>query len=110
MRSGLEMVRSRRQPSSLWQETRTRIWRRDSGRCQGPYCQHQSPYSLCLEDAHIDHILELSQGGADSDDNLRTLCRRCHCLRASIAHHGMVASALRDGVVPPNWRALVWEG
>lgn len=104
------MTWSRRQPSGLWQQTRMRVWRRDNGRCQGPYCQHHPSYSLSLKDAQIDHILELSKGGTDADANLRTLCRRCHCLRASIAHQGMVASALQDGVIPPDWRSLVWEG
>ncbi|HEY9626103.1 MAG TPA: HNH endonuclease [Coleofasciculaceae cyanobacterium] len=104
------MARTRRQPSSLWQQTRTRIWNRDQGRCQGLYCQDCLPYSLPLKQAQIDHILELSNGGMNTDPNLRTLCRRCHCLRASIAHQGMIAAALRDGVIPPNWRSLVWEG
>lgn len=100
----------RRQPPSLWKETRKRIWRRDKGRCQGPYCQNRSFYSLPLQAAHIDHILEVSQGGADTDCNLRTLCRYCHCLRASITHQGMIAAALKDGIIPANWRELVWEG
>jgi len=104
------MVRLRRQPVSLWQQTRTRIWQRDQGRCQGPYCRDCPPHFLTLKDAQIDHILELSKGGSDADANLRTLCRRCHCLRASIAHQGMIASALRDAIIPPNWRLLVWEG
>jgi hypothetical protein len=42
--------------------------------------------------------------------NLRTLCRRCHVLRADMRHRGMVAAALRDGIIPWNWRELVWEG
>lgn len=104
------MAASKRQPANLWQQTRRRIWQRDQARCQGPYCRHSPPDSLALQDAQIDHILELSQGGTDADANLRTLCRRCHCLRASIAHQGMIAAALRDGVIPPNWRSLVWEG
>ena len=103
------MAWAKRQPPSLWQETRVRIWHRDKGRCQGPYCQNCCPYSLPLQDAHIDHIQEISRGGTNADSNLRTLCRRCHCLRASIAHHGMIASALHDEVIPPNWRALVWD-
>lgn len=104
------MATSKRQPFSVWQQTRTRIWQRDQARCQGPYCRNYPPHSLPLNDAQIDHILELSQGGTNADTNLRTLCRRCHCLRASIVHQGMVASALRDGIIPPHWRSLVWEG
>ena len=104
------MAWAKRQPPALWGETRKQIWQRDQGRCQGPYCQHQLPNSLSLKNAHIDHILEVSKGGSDADSNLRTLCRRCHCLRASIAHQGMISAALREGVIPPNWRTLVWEG
>ena len=37
------------------------------------------------------------------------LCRRCHVLRADKRHRGMIANALRDGIIPPNWRELVWE-
>ena len=104
------MAWAKRQSPALWRETRKQIWNRDEGRCQGPYCQDQPPFSLALQIAHIDHILESSKGGSDTDANLRTLCRRCHCLRSSIAHQGMIAAALRDGAIPPNWRTLVWEG
>jgi len=41
--------------------------------------------------------------------SLRTLCRRCHVLRKDMRHRGMIASALRDGIIPPDWRGLVWE-
>ncbi len=64
---------------------------------------------LPLEHAHIDHRVPLSEGGSNSVENLRTLCRRCHVLRAGRAHAGMIATALRDGLIPPDWRALVWE-
>lgn len=99
----------RRQPRMIWQQTRQRIWLRDQGQCQGPYCQNRLPYSLPLHRAHIDHVLELSYGGTNADSNLRTLCRRCHTLRASKAHQGMIAQALKAGIIPPDWRSLVWE-
>ena len=41
--------------------------------------------------------------------NLRTLCRRCHALRADGRHRGLIYKALRDGRIPPDWRDLVWE-
>ena len=47
--------------------------------------------------------------GTNELTNLRTLCRRHHCLRADHRHRGMIAGALRDGVIPPNWRGLVWD-
>jgi hypothetical protein len=105
-----EMSKPRRQPPEIWQETRQRIWQRDQGRCQGPYCQSCPPWSLSLQSAQIDHIIEVCRGGSNSDPNLRTLCRRCHCLRANHTHQGMIAPALRDEIIPPNWRSLVWEG
>ena len=102
--------RCKRQPQERWQLTRQRIWQRDSGRCQGPYCQGEPAWSLPLRRAHIDHIQELSRGGRNDDANLRPLCRRCHCLRANHSHQGLIASALRDGIIPANWREWVWEG
>lgn len=103
-------MRRRRQPRAIWQQTRQRIWQRDKGRCHGPYCHDKPARSIPLNKAHIDHVLELSYGGTNADSNLRVLCRRCHVLRASHAHQGMVLKALRDGIIPVNWRSLVWEG
>lgn len=92
----------------IWQQLRHQVWERDGGRCGGPYCIGAPP--LMLRHAHIDHIIPLSRGGINALWNLRTLCRRCHVLRADIAHQGMIAAALRDGLIPPDWRSLVWEG
>lgn len=104
------MGKPSRQPADIWRVTRQRIWTRDQGRCQGPYCQELPAWTLSLKHAHIDHIREISQGGSNQDNNLRVLCRRCHCLRANHTHQGMISSALRDELIPPNWRVLVWEG
>ncbi|MBD2093454.1 HNH endonuclease [Microcoleus sp. FACHB-1515] len=99
--------RKERPSRSTWRITRRRIWERDQGKCQGPYCTDTLPYSLPLLVAHIDHVRELSRGGSNRDRNLRVLCRRCHVLRASQPHHGMIAKALRDEIIPPEWRSLV---
>lgn len=98
----------KRQPPAVWRVTRRRIWTRDRGRCQGPYCAEQPAWSLRLRDAHIDHIIS-GRLGTNADTNLRTLCARCHALRADHRHRGLIASALRRGLIPPNWRELVWE-
>jgi len=103
---GVRMPRKRRLPQELWEAMRQRVWERDGGRCQGPYCRDAQP--LALETVHIDHRVPVSAGGTNASSNLRTLCRRCHVLRAGHAHAGMIAHALRDGVIPPDWRALVW--
>jgi 5-methylcytosine-specific restriction enzyme A len=91
-----------RPPREVWTEIRRKVWQRDNGECVRCHAE------LALDECHIDHI----RSGKLADNglaNLRTLCRRCHVLRADMRHQGMIASALRDGVIPPNWRELVWE-
>ena len=97
----------KRQPKEVWEATRRRIWERDGGQCQGPYCKTAAP--LALETCHIDHIIS-GRRASNADANLRVLCRRCHVLRADNRHRGMVAKALALGIIPANWRELVWEG
>lgn len=97
-----------RQPREIWQGTRERIWLRDKGRCQGPYCLDKPEWSIGLKVCHIDHIRS-GKFGSNSDSNLRVLCRFCHVLRLDHRHRGMIAQALKDGIIPPNWRELVWE-
>lgn len=91
-----------RQPREIWEVTRVRIWERDGGCCT--HCSLEVALDVC----HIDHIKSGKLAG-NEDNNLRTLCRRCHVLRADMRHRDMIASALRDGIVPPDWRGLVWE-
>lgn len=63
----------------------------------------------CTRDtAHIDHI-QSDKNATNTDENLRLLCRRCHMLRSDFRHRGMIAQALKDEIIPPNWRELVWE-
>lgn len=93
----------RRQPKDIWTITRRRIWVRDGGVCQ--HCWR----AVTLEVCHIDHIRS-GRLASNQDSNLRVLCRRCHVLRADSRHRGMIAGALRDGIIPPNWRELIWEG
>lgn len=98
----------KRQPREIWQETRRLVWERDRGRCQGPYCADLPDWSLALDECHIDHIVSGKLGGNELS-NLRVLCRRCHVLRLDKRHRGMIAGALRDGVIPADWRSLTWE-
>jgi len=96
-----------RQPKEIWDATRRRIWRRDKGRCQGPYCADKPEWSIKLTECHIDHIRS-GKLATNHDSNLRVLCRRCHVLRADKRHRGMIAKALQDGIILPDWRKLVW--
>lgn len=97
----------KRQTKELWDETRRKVWERDKGRCQGPYCKDKP--ALELSQCHIDHIRS-GKLGTNELSNLRVLCPRCHVLRADNRHRGMISRALRLGIIPPNWRELVWEG
>src|SRR4051794_24319468 len=97
------MPRHRTPREILYRTVRPAIWRRDRGACR--HCG----VAVELSDCHIDHIVS-GRSASNSFSNLRTLCRRCHVLRADMRHRGLVAAALRDGIIPWNWRELVWEG
>jgi 5-methylcytosine-specific restriction protein A len=94
----------RRQPTEVWLETRRRIYERDGGLCQYPKGKHP----VSLEECHIDHVRS-GRLGSNADSNLRVLCRMHHVLRADHRHRGMIANALKSGIIPPNWRELVWD-
>lgn len=87
----------------LWQEKRAIVWERDGHKCV--HCEMPIELNKC----HIDHIRSGKLAGNELT-NLRTLCRRCHVLRIDKRHRGMIAKALKDGIIPPNWRELLWEG
>ena len=93
----------RRLPSETWfKNIRPVIWKRDNRRCVR--CEKE----LTLNECHIDHI----KSGISSTNkfhNLRTLCRKCHVLRADFRHRGMTSAALRDSIIPANWRMYVWD-
>lgn len=97
-----------RQPQEIWQVTRQQVYQRDKGRCQGPYCKDKPEWSITLESCHVDHI-KSGKLATNQLSNLRILCRFCHTLRADNRHRGMIASALKLGIIPPDWRLLVWE-
>lgn len=92
----------KRQPIEIWRETRLRILERDNFKC----VRCGEPVTEAT--AHIDHI-KSGKHGSNADSNLRTLNRRCHVLRSDFRHRGMIAKALADGIIPPNWRELVWD-
>lgn len=91
-----------RQPKEVWWETRRKVWERDGRRCVRCLIPQQ------LNQCHIDHIRSGKLAGNEME-NLRTLCRRCHVLRADHRHRGMIGKALQDDVIPADWRGLVWE-
>jgi 5-methylcytosine-specific restriction endonuclease McrA len=92
-----------RQEREIWEATRRKVWERDAGVCA--HCGKP----VALEVCHIDH-LRSGLHGSNHLDNLRVLCRPCHVLRNDGRHSQMIGKALQDGIIPPNWRELVWEG
>lgn len=52
---------------------RDRVRSRDCGLCQD--CLERG---IVRPGTDVDHIVPLSAGGTDSDDNKRLLCRTCH--------------------------------
>ena len=93
---------------SITARQRKRILYRDRYvcQCQGKYrCEHHDAGTPCLAEPfsallspdatdpklQVDHIKAQADGGSDDDDNLQTLCRRCH-----------VAKTKRDN----SWRRL----
>ena len=95
-------MKRKRQDFDVWRKTRERVWNRDSGICQ--HCKEPTDLKKC----HIDHIQEVSKGGSNKDENLRTLCPTCHSLRKEFTHRGMCASALKKGYIDADWRNKVW--
>ena len=91
-----------RQRHEQWNQTRLRVLERDGYQCVR--CHEH----VTVSTAHIDHIKSGKLAGNELS-NLRTLCRRCHVLREDFRHRGMIANALRDGIIPANWRELVWN-
>lgn len=92
----------KRPPYEAWKEIRKQIWLRDNKSCT--HCKKH----VELEECHIDHIIS-GKLGTNKFSNLRTLCRRCHVLRLDNRHRGMIAKALKDGIIPPNWREYIWK-
>jgi 5-methylcytosine-specific restriction protein A len=99
-----------RQPKEIWRTTRRRVWEWDKGVCQSPLqpplCKGKSG-ELTLRTCHIDHIRS-GKLATNNLDNLRVLCRTCHVLRRDMRHRGMISKALKDGIIPPDWRELTW--
>jgi 5-methylcytosine-specific restriction endonuclease McrA len=61
--------------SATWKRLRAQAIKRDGFQCSAPDCQ--SPLRGAGGRLIVDHILERTKGGADTLDNLRTLCPLC---------------------------------
>jgi 5-methylcytosine-specific restriction endonuclease McrA len=83
----------------FWDSARTYVMARDRYTCQ--IC-HRRAKARSLD---VDHILEISRGGASLEySNLQTVCRECH--RQKTVQFLRLRAALRDepGASPPAGR------
>src|SRR5215813_7123512 len=96
-RQDKDSMPKKRPPKEIWQTLRQIVWERDGGQCV------RCRVPVTFEQFHCDHIRS-GKLGNNSLKNLRSLCKRCHILRADHRHQGMIAKALAEGIIPPNWR------
>lgn len=92
----------KRLSNELWDIVRKKVWERDNHICTNCHIK------VTLKDCNVDHI-KSGKLGTNKMNNLRTLCKKCHVLRLDFRHRGMTSRALKSGIIPPNWRGLVWE-
>lgn len=92
----------KRPDKELWSEIRIKVWERDLKKCT------KCGVELSIDECHIDHI-KSGILGTNELKNLRTLCRKCHVLRADVRHQGMIPKAILQGIITPGWRDQVWD-
>lgn len=92
----------KRMPRELWRIRRAEVWKHDEGKCV--HCGIEVDLDKC----QIDHISR-HKPLDNRLPNLRTLCKVCHALRLDSGHRGLTGRLLQQGLLPANWRELVWE-
>lgn len=71
--------------SRRWYSLRDQTFARDGLRCQAPGCGVSCFHK---RQAHCDHIVPKSRGGADVLTNLQTLCESCHSKKTRAEQQG----------------------
>ena len=90
----LKQMRKRKQPTGRHSRTepvRRLIAERQNWLCAGPQCRDAAENKR-MEFYEIDHIVPLSWGGTEEDDNLQALCPNCH--RKKTAQERLVAPSV----------------
>jgi hypothetical protein len=67
---------------------------------QEPLCRHCAEQGITRESDTPDHILPLSMGGTDKDDNIQCLCDDCHAAKTSGEANGYAALNHPDWLEP----------
>ena len=93
-----------------WMETRARILSRDCGLCQE--CRRKGILtSLMLATCITDHIIALSNGGSNDDDNLQSLCHSCNETKtaADLGHKQRVTIGADGWPIEEASKVPVWK-
>lgn len=67
-----------------------------------PLCENCLEHGLYKPTEEIDHIVPLSQGGTDTDDNIQGLCRDCHATKTAGEGGSNYAAANHPGWLRPS--------
>ncbi len=65
-----------------------------------PICRHCAAKGLTTLATTPDHIIPLSQGGTDTDDNIQCLCQPCHDIKTATEQAHLGASNHPDWLEP----------
>lgn len=79
-----------------WRRKRARILDRDNYLCI--MCFELGILTAATE---VDHIIGIAEGGTDDDDNLRSLCSRCHARVTAIQRRN--ATSKKVGCDADGW-------
>ena len=77
---------------------RQKIWEKYGGKCA--YCGEPIPF----KGMHVDHLIPLARGGADSDDNYMPACSKCNHYKHTLTFDdfreqiGLLTGRLRERV------------
>ena len=76
---------------------RERILKRDNYTCQicGKKVIYEGVNFYSPDFYNIDHIIPLSKGGKNSDDNLRVTCRKCNCSKGNRQLEDLVKNLIK---------------
>lgn len=101
MRSRQDPMLTARGGSRAWRRLRAAVLQRDAYCCQ--VCGHQDLSGASLQ---VDHIIERRDGGPDTMENARALCKPCHARKS-----GQRAAARKRGapITQPTEVIVPWH-
>ncbi len=102
-----DFVPLRKKSWHQWDKVRQRIFKRDCGLCQ--VCSQSGRIKTGTE---IDHIIAVTNGGTDDEDNLQVICSECHLEKSDkdLGHKPRVTTGLDGWPIQDERKALpMWK-